>query len=308
MNFQCRQTASLIENDVLLDRNERKTFWVVLLSSLMMVLEIVAGHLTGSMALLADGWHMASHAGALGIAYATYRLTRHARMRARFSFGTGKLLPLAGYTSAVILAMLAMLMAYESIKRLFNPLPIIFNEAIAVAVLGLVVNIVSAVILGSGHGPNHDHDHDHHHHHHHDHNLRSAYLHVLADALTSATAIFALVFGKYFQWIWLDAAMGVVGSAVILIWAYGLCREAGAELLDAHSSVIDQARLIGLVEATGAKVSDLHVWRIAPKAVACELVVDTSSPRGAAYYRELLGQQFKLQHLVVEERLKEKGQ
>lgn len=308
MSIICGDSADFIKQDLILEKNEKKTLWVVILTALMMVLEIISGYLTGSMALLADGWHMASHAGALGISFLAYRFAKSHSMSTRFSFGAGKLIPLGGYTSAVALALIAILMSVESIQRFFRPQQIQFSEAIVIAVLGLAVNIVSAVILGGQAHHHHEHD-DHnriehsHEHHVHDHNLRSAYIHVLADAVTSVTAIIALTFGKFFNWVWLDALMGLIGSFVILKWAYNLCLDAGAELLDVHSKVIDGSKLKILIEEQGAELVDLHAWRVAPKAIACEVVVRSKHIRGAEHFRSLILEQFRVQHLVIEERM-----
>lgn len=307
MSFVCRDAEVFVADDLHLNRNEQRTFWVVVLTAVMMGVEIIAGYMTGSMALLADGYHMASHAGALTIAFFAYRFAKSKKLASRFSFGAGKIIPLGGYTSAIVLAFIAILMGVESFQRFFRPQSIQFNEAIWIASLGLLVNIVSAVILGEGHTHTHDpHEHSGHdqgHSHVHDHNLRSAYLHVVADALTSVTAIVALLFGKYFHWVWMDAAMGLVGSLVILRWAFHLCKDAGLELLDAHSGLVDPKKLTGLLREHGAELLDLHIWRIAPKAIACEVVLKSQKTRGVEYYRKLIQSHFPVNHLVVEERI-----
>lgn len=258
------------------DENARRTLWVVALTAIMMVGEIAAGLAFNSMALLADGFHMATHAGALGIAALAYAYAkRHAHGR-RYSFGTGKVGDLAGFASALVLGIVALGIAYESAIRLVNPSPVAFGEATIIAVIGLGVNIVSALLLGHGHdhGKDHGHGHDHHHGdgHHHDHppekdnNLRSAYLHVVADALTSVLAIAALLGGRYLGWVWLDPAMGVVGSVVIAVWAWSLMRDTGAVLLDATDAALE-AEIRNLVEEPGdARIIDLHVWRVGPGA------------------------------------------
>ena len=257
------------------DENARRTLWVVALTAAMMVAEIVAGLAFNSMALLADGFHMATHAGALGIAAIAYAYAkRHAHGR-RYSFGTGKVGDLAGFASALALGIVALGIAYESAIRLANPSPVAFGEATIIAVIGLGVNIVSALLLGHGHdhGKGHAHGHDHHgdaHDHDHppekDNNLRSAYLHVVADALTSVLAIAALLGGRYLGWVWLDPAMGVVGSVVIAAWAWSLMRDTGAVLLDATDAALE-AEIRDLVEKPGdAKIIDLHVWRVGPGA------------------------------------------
>ena len=301
MELYCKESQTQVSDDPLLKRNESKTLKVVLLTSTMMVTEIIVGTLTGSMALLADGWHMASHATALGIALVAYRLARRPSLSRHFSFGAGKLIPLGGYTSAVVLAMIAFLMAFESIRRLLHPVSIQFNQAIAVACVGLTVNIVSALLLDEDHDHEEKHDHEHPHGHVHDLNLRSAFIHVIADAFTSVLAITALVLGKLFHAVWLDAMMGITGSGVILSWAYQLCRQTGWELLDGHSKRIDREKLRSAIEGKGVKIMDFHVWRIAPKAVACELVLTTPEPKGSLYYRELLNREFEIQHAIIEE-------
>ncbi len=302
-SFKPHHDHDFISGDPLIDRNARRTSWVLALTSAMMVVEIAAGYVTGSMALLADGWHMASHAGAMALTVLAYRLARLPSLQGHFSFGAGKILPLGGYTSAIVLAIIAILMAVESVRRFFLPHPIAFNEAIAVAIIGLVVNLVSAWILNvRGHleGPTHEElGHEPH-----DHNVRSAYLHVLADGLTSLFAIVALTAGKYLGTPWLDPFMGVVGSAVILRWSYGLCKDSAWELLDGHSRRIMRDEIRDLIIAEGAQVLDLHLWRVAPKAVACELVVASERPRGADFYRSRILERFTLEHLIVEERLK----
>lgn len=251
------------------DENARRTLWVVALTAVMMVGEIAAGLAFNSMALLADGFHMATHAGALGIAAIAYAYAkRHAHGR-RYSFGTGKVGDLAGFASALVLGIVALGIAFESAMRLVDPRPVAFTEATIIAVIGLGVNIVSALLLGHGHGHDHSHHHgdDHHGHtHERDNNLRSAYLHVVADALTSVLAIAALLGGSYLGWVWLDPLMGIVGSVVIAVWAWSLIRDTGAVLLDATDTAIE-AEIRELVEGPGdAKITDLHVWRVGPGA------------------------------------------
>ncbi|MBN20960.1 MAG: cation transporter [Bdellovibrionaceae bacterium] len=284
-----------LDSDHKLRSNQRKTTWVVALTAIMMVIEVVAGYLTRSMALLADGWHMASHAGALGISLVAYRLAQSKNLNQRFSFGAGKVIPLGGYTSAVVLAFIAILMGYHSAELLVNPVSIQFKEAIFVASVGLAVNLLSAMILFDNH-------HHHHEGHTHDHNLKSAYIHVIADALTSVFAIVALTLGSLYGLNWLDPVMGLVGSAVILRWAYQLCRETMWELLDGHAKRFDKDKIRRHVEDTGSEVSDLHIWRIAPDAHACELVVYSEKLKGTEFYRNHLSDQFVFEHLIVEER------
>ncbi len=252
------------------DRNARRTHWVIGLTALTMVAEIVAGWLTGSMALLADGFHMATHAGALAIAGLAYAFARRHARNARFTFGTGKVGDLAGFTSAILLGIAALGIAIESGMRLFALREIDFSSAILVAAIGLAVNLVSAFMLMEG-GHQHDHDHDHHHgHSHHGHadtNLRAAYLHVLADALTSVAAILALLAGRYLGWLWLDPVIGIAGAIIIARWAWALMQDAAGILLDTaepeHAVAIK-----GIVGQAGATMADLHVWRLGPHAHA----------------------------------------
>jgi len=261
------------------DENARRTLWVVALTAAMMVGEIAAGLAFNSMALLADGFHMATHAGALGIAAIAYAYAKRHAHGGRYSFGTGKVGDLAGFASALVLGIVALGIAYESALRLFDPRPVAFAEATIIAVIGLGVNIASALLLGHGHDHGrkhgHGHDHDDHHGEHHDHgphhqerdnNLRSAYLHVVADALTSVLAIAALLGGRYLGWVWLDPVMGIVGSIVIAMWAWSLMRDTAAVLLDASDAALE-AEIRQRVEAPGdAKITDLHVWRVGPSA------------------------------------------
>jgi cation diffusion facilitator family transporter len=249
-------------------RNERRTWFVVALTAAMMIAEIIGGTIYGSMALVADGWHMSTHAGALAIAALAYRYARSHAHDERFSFGTGKLGELAGYSSAMILAMIALLIGYESALRLMRPVPIAFDQAIVIAVVGLAVNLGSAWLLRDAHrhGDDHEHDEQHHHHHrhHHDHNLRSAYFHVLADALTSVLAIVALTMGRFYGWVWMDPAMGIVGALVIAHWSLGLLRSSGAVLLDAVPDARLAAQIRKRMEIGNDRLADLHLWRLGP--------------------------------------------
>lgn len=292
--------------------NEKKTLFVVILTFITMVFEIFYGYVTGSMALLADGWHMGSHVGALGISLVAYRLARSQKMNAKFSFGSGKLIPLGGYTSALLLGIVALFMGVESIERYFNPKTINFEMAIWVSVIGFVVNLVSALLLMNAHD-HHDHDHDHHHDHHdhdhhdhkhvHDHNHQSALIHVIADAFTSVLAIGALLCGKYLGWTWADPVIGILGSIVILKWAYGLCKATLWELLDGSAKMISEKEVKNFLETEeGAVVSDLHIWRIAPNAHACEIIIFNSELKGSDYYRERINTKYKIQHIIIEER------
>lgn len=269
------------------DENAKRTLWVVALTAVMMVGEIAAGYWTGSMALLADGFHMATHAGALGLAALAYRFAKKHRHDPRFSFGTGKVGDLTGFASALILGIFAIGIAVESFLRLIDPVRVDFANATLVAVIGLVVNIVSALLLMGGHHHGHDH-HDHHHdhgHHHHgaDNNLRSAYFHVLADALTSLLAIGALLAGRYLGLHWMDPLMGIVGAIVIARWSWSLMRDTAAILLDTNDDEA-AAAIRARVEAAGAVLTDLHVWRVGPEARAAIVEV-----RGDVSCEELRG-------------------
>lgn len=285
---------------------ERRTRWVVGLAFVTMLVELLAGWLTGSMALLADAWHMASHVGALGLAAFAYAFARRHAGNARFTFGTGKVSALAGYSSALLLGGVALWMAWESMQRLLQPMPIRYAEAMAVAALGLAVNLMSAWLLrDEPHHHDHEHDHDHHHaddHPHHvDHNLRAAYLHVLADALTSLLAIVALSGGMLYGWAFLDPLMGLVGAAVISRWAWGLARDSGAVLLDAEDHGQLAAEVRRRVESLpDHEVADLHLWRVGPTSRACILSVVSHAPHAVAHYRQLLADIDGLDHVTVE--------
>lgn len=291
-------------------RNERRVWLVIALTASMMVAEILAGKLYGSMALVADGWHMSTHAGAMLITALAYGYARRHAANPRFSFGTGKMGDLAGFASAVVLAIVALLIAWESFLRLTDPVPIRFEQAIAVAVIGLVVNLVSARLLHGGHGHHHhghDHGHDHHHadhdhgRHGHDNNLRAAYLHVLADALTSVLAIAALLVGRSYGWLWADPAMGVVGALVIARWSWGLIRDAGSVLLDAPAEGPQVRQEIeDILAATGDTLKDLHVWQVGPGHFAAIISVASATPQPAQHYKALLLPVHELSHVTVE--------
>ncbi|KOX98803.1 CDF family Co(II)/Ni(II) efflux transporter DmeF [Pseudomonas nunensis] len=300
------QVASFTHNHMFLgashDENGRRTLWVVALTFVMMIGEIAAGYMTGSMALLADGFHMATHAVALGIAAAAYGFARRHASNARFSFGTGKVGDLAGFASAMVLGLVSLGIAGESILRLFQPTTVAFTEATIIAVVGLAVNIVSAFLLAGHHGP-HGHDHGHDHGHHHDNNLRSAYIHVLADALTSILAIAALLAGRYLGWVWLDPVMGIVGAVVIAKWAYGLMRDSAAVLLDTTDEHV-AGEIRELLESSGdVTISDLHVWQVGPEARAAIVSVVTAASVSADAIRERLSSVHELSHLTVEHRI-----
>lgn len=289
-------------------RGERMTHRVIVLTAVTMVVEIVVGLTSHSMALLADGWHMGTHAAALGITAFAYAYARRHRDDPRYTFGTGKVGVLGGFSSAVVLALVALLVAAESAQRLYAPLEIHFDEAILVAVVGLVINIASAFLLKDHHyGPEdlggHEHRHDDHArgHHHHDHNLRGAYLHVIADATTSVLAIVALLAGKTVGWVWLDPAMGIVGAALISRWSYGLLRDTGRILLDGAVAREQVASIRQAIEADADnRVADLHVWRVGPYHLAAIVSVVTHTPRSPHHYKRLLRDHEGLTHVTVE--------
>ena len=291
--------------------NERRTWFVVALTIAMMIGEIVAGSLFGSMALLADGWHMATHACALGIAAIAYLFARQHARDSRFSFGTGKFGELAAFSSAIILGLIAVQIAYESAIRLVHPVPIVYSEAIAVAVIGLAVNLVSAFLLrdshdhhGHDHGHAHAHDHAHAHghaeHHHHDNNLRAAYVHVLADAATSVLAIAALVIGMYSHWSWTDPAVGIIGSLVIASWAFGLIRASGAVLLDVSVDQDLEGVIRDRLQTRGDRVTDLHLWQVGPGHRAAVISVISDDPLPPSTYKRRLGGLQGLCHITIE--------
>jgi cation diffusion facilitator family transporter len=287
-------------------RNERRTWLVVWLTLGMMVAEIVGGSLFGSMALLADGWHMSTHAVAIGIAALAYRYARRHADNPRFAFGTGKFGELAAFTSAVVLGIVAIMVAYESVLRMADPTPIAYGEAIAIAALGLVVNLVSAWLLREDHDHHHhSHDHGHAHdhahaHQHRDNNLRAAYVHVLADAATSVMAIAALILARAFGWVWIDPVVGIVGSLVIASWAYGLIKSAGAVLIDVvpDSNVAEGIR--SRLEVDGDRISDLHLWQVGPGHYSAIVTIVTDHPQPPASYKASLGELKQLSHVTVE--------
>jgi cation diffusion facilitator family transporter len=284
---------------------EVRTLIVVVLTAATMVLEIVAGLAYGSMALLADGLHMGSHATALAIAMVAYVYARKFARDERFAFGTGKVNSLAGYTGAILLAVFALLMAWESVDRLVEPVPIAFDQALLVAVVGLLVNGLSVWILGieSGHAHERRRAEDAgetRHHHEHDHNLRSAYLHVLADALTSLLAIFALLAGKHLGWNWLDPVMGIVGALLVARWSLGLLRTTSRVLLDRQGPERLRESIRRSIEALGDEVADLHLWAIAPDKYSLVLSVASDHSRSPADYREALPSDSRLTHVTVE--------
>lgn len=282
---------------------ESRTLIVIFITGVMMVVEIVTGILFGSMALLADGLHMASHTAALTINLLAYVLARRHADNPSFSFGTGKINALGGFTGAILLAGFAMLMIWESFHRLVDPVEIVFNQAIMVAVLGLVVNGASVVILGfDHHDQDHDHEHEHEHsHHRHDHNLRSAYLHVLADALTSVLAIVALLAAKYFGYVWMDPLMGIVGAILVSRWSWGLLKSTGATLLDrqAPEALLNQVRAC-LEDEEHARICDLHLWSIGPGIYAAIISIVAHEPESPAAYKRRLPSGLGLVHVSIE--------
>lgn len=316
MEPYCQDSHSYLKDDQIISKNQNKTLAVAIITTLTMVGEIVVGYITGSMALTADGWHMASHAGALFIALFAYKVAKSQKLNLKFSFGAGKVIPLGGFTSAIILFMVAIFVAIESFTRLITPVNIDFNMALIIAVLGLIINLLSALILKDN-GHNHEHERNNKHNHEsghtlheptgpahkhvHDYNLRGAFVHVLADALTSVLAIIALFSGKLWGWNWLDPAVGIVGAIAILIWSIQLFRDTGWELLDGHSKSVDFNKLKNFIEKDNSQIVDFHVWRIAPNAIACELVVKTPKQKGIEYYKSILRKEFKIQHIIVEE-------
>lgn len=306
------------------DDNARRTLWVVALTSIMMVGEIIAGQITGSMALLADGFHMATHAGALSVAAIAYAYARRHANNPRFSFGTGKVGDLSGFASALVLGLISLGIGLEAVVRLFEPRPVAFTQATLIAAVGLGVNIISALLLsgshhhGHGHHNHHVHDHDDHHHDRQDYtpsnahtskdnNLRAAYVHVLADALTSVLAILALLGGRFLGWIWLDPLMGLAGAIVIARWSWSLMRETAAVLLDvADDHVAEEVR--ELLEKPGdVKVADLHVWRLGPDAHGGIVSVVADGNVDYEVVKRRLESVHELAHLTIEVRSRERS-
>ncbi|MQB03071.1 cation transporter [Agrobacterium tumefaciens] len=292
------------------ERNEKRVWMVIALTTVMMVAEIIAGHWFGSMALTADGWHMSTHAGAMLISALAYLYARREARNPRFTFGTGKFGDLAGFASAIVLAVVALLIAVESAMRLFNPVQIDFNQAILVAVIGLAVNLVSAVLLKDDHDHGHGHGHAHGSHAHHgehgakggrDNNLRAAYLHVLADALTSVLAIVALLLGKWNGWSFLDPLMGIVGGVVIARWSWGLIRSTATTLVDAVPLTEDLPQEIReSVETEEDRITDLHVWQVGPGHHAAIVAIHSQVPKAPAFYKQKLAAIHELSHVTVE--------
>jgi cation diffusion facilitator family transporter len=285
---------------------EKNTLRVAVLTAVMMVIEITGGWYYNSMALLADGWHMSSHTVALGLSLLAYVFARKYAHDPRFSFGTWKIEVLGGYTSAIFLVMVATLMIYQSLERLVAPSPIRYDQAIAIAIVGLLVNLASAWMLKHGHHHHHDHAHGrqdgHKHHGHHDLNLRSAYMHVLADAATSVLAIIALLGGKFWGASWLDPVMGLLGATLVSMWAYGLLRDTGRVLLDAemNAPVVAEIREAIAASPVKAKLSDLHVWRVGKGKYACILSLATDQEVTPEYFKRQLSIHEELVHISIE--------
>jgi cation diffusion facilitator family transporter len=274
-------------------RRERATWRVIALTLVTMLVEIVAGRVFNSMALLADGWHMASHAAALGITAFAYGYARRHRDNERYAFGTWKVGALGGFSSAVVLLVVAVLLAWESIDRMTRPSPIAFDQAILVAVLGLLVNLVSAFLLRDHHDDDHDHAPDH--------NLRAAYAHVLTDALTSVLAVGALLTGKHLGWVWMDPLMGIVGGVIIARWAVGLIRDTSRILLDSDVEPRVALEVRRAIESRDDnQVVDLHLWRVGPRGLSAIISLATHDPRPPEYYKKLVAEVFDLTHVTIE--------
>lgn len=284
-------------------KGEKRTLYVLILTVTTMVVEIAAGTMFGSMALLADGWHMGTHAAAFCITLFAYRYAKQNAHNDRFSFGTGKVSVLGGFTSAIALGIVALMMMVESIHRLFNPESIQFNEAIMVAVIGLVVNLASMLLLQDHHHHGHDHhdhhSHDHEHEHHHDHNLTAAYFHVLADTLTSLLAIVALIVGKFYGWVWLDAMMGIVGAIVIGKWTLGLMKQTAPVLLDES---INKSYRDEITETLipYAEIVDLHIWKVSGHHYSAAIALKNHSDKTLDEFKQLLSKFDKIHHLTLE--------
>ena len=279
------------------EKGEKRTRQVLVITAITMVVEIIAGSVFGSMALLADGWHMGTHVAAFAITIFAYQYTRKHSANRDFTFGAGKVSVLGGFASAIALAAVALFMGFASVERFFEPRLIRFNEAIIVAVIGLLVNLFCAFLL-HGHHTHHDDDHGHHHH---DQNLRGAYLHVLADALTSILAIMALFSGKLFGWNWLDPMIGIVGALVISKWAYGLLVDTSSILLDKNIEHENIKAIQARIEAdSDNRVSDIHVWKIGPADYAAIISLVTHHPQEIEHYKELISGFRELSHITIE--------
>jgi len=286
---------------------ERKTALALGLTVIMMIAEISGGYLFNSMALMADGWHMSSHSLALGLSVCAYVLARRFAQDRRFAFGTWKIEILAAYTSAILLLLVAALMLYQSVDRLMHPVAVFYDQAISIAVIGLLVNLACAFLLKDDHEHHHHHhhhghEHEHYAHSHHDLNLRSAYLHVVADAATSVLAIVALFGGKLWGADWMDPLMGILGAALVSIWAFGLLRDSGRVLLDAEmdAPVVQEVRDVIAASPVPATIHDLHVWRVGKEKYACILSLQTTADVPPDYFRKLLAVHEELAHITVE--------
>ena len=285
---------------------QKRILMATILTAVMMLLEVIGGWIFQSMALLADGWHMSSHMLALGLAYFAYRAARHYAHDQRFSFGTWKIEILAGYSSAILLMVVAGFMAFHSIQRLFSPVQIHYNEAIPIAILGLLVNLICAWLLHDGHHHHHHHHHHHEHenehaHSHHDLNQKAAFMHVVADAVTSIFAIIALCAAKYLDWGFLDAVLGILGSILVAKWAIGLIKETGKTLLDAEMNhpVVEEIREV-IAEFPQAEITDLHVWKVGKGKFSCILALVTDAELNADQVREALSIHDEIVHISVE--------
>jgi cation diffusion facilitator family transporter len=292
-------------------RAERRTWAVIILCTAMMIAEIVGGALFGSLALIADGLHMSTHAGALLLAALAYTFARRYATDPNFTFGTGKFGDLAGYSSAIVLAMIALLIGYEAVSRFLAPVPIAFDEAIPIAVLGLAVNIASAWLLAGGHHHGHAHDHGHSHDHSHDHshghsahhrdnNMRAAVVHVMADAAVSVLVIVGLLLARTFGWLWMDPLAGFIGALVIASWSVALIRDTGAILLDRMPDPGMAEKVKAAIESEGDRVTDLHLWRLGPGHLGAIVSIATSAQREPAHYRQRLANFEDLSHVTVE--------
>ena len=283
------------------EKGERRTQYVLILTAVTMLVEIFAGSIFGSMALLADGWHMGTHVAAFMITIFAYRYARLNAHNPAYSFGTGKVSVLGGFASAIALAVVALVMLVESIQRMIEPHPIHFNEAIAVACLGLFINVLSAWLLKDDHH-HHHHEHEHgDHHHHHDHNLKAAYMHVLADALTSLLAIIALLAGKYFGWTGLDPFMGIVGAVIITRWSFGLLKQTSPILLDGSIDKEYESKIKSTIESDADNlITDMHVWKVSANHYAAIISLVTQNPKPTQYYKDLLQDYHKLAHITIE--------
>ena len=290
------------------ERAERRTWAVIILCTVMMIAEIIGGALFGSLALIADGLHMSTHAGALLLAALAYTFARKYADDPNFSFGTGKFGDLAGYSSAIVLAMIALLIGYEAVSRLLDPVPIAFNEAIPIAALGLLVNIASAWLLAGSHHHRHEHSHDHLHDHdhlrgethHRDNNMRAAIVHVVADAAVSVLVIVGLLLARTFGWLWMDPLAGFIGALVIASWSIGLIRDTGAILLDRTPDPGMAERVRVAIENDGDRVTDLHLWRLGPGHLGAIVSIATSNQHEPAHYRQRLADFADLSHVTVE--------